>query len=417
MRAIALALLLLPFGINVWCQAPSASGASAIEPPARLHSVQVGSFAVGDKEGLDASLARLQSGGWGPVLTTASAAVGRTAIWVGEFDTAADAEWWKRSLVAKGFPGAFKVVRANSEGRLPVVSTGPVDRVFKEARRQASSDAGALTVLGQKLDGSRKRDHLAKFLSSEPEANTADVTETIAMAAELQPVADGDVSASRGEICRARIATAHAWHYGYAREWQKSYQCYGEALALAAPGSPEEAECLVQRAALLMELCRSKQGDDMEACRRACRMVQRRVAATDERAQAVAALMHAETWFHEAKYVRAVEELTAIQTLWPNREREIAMANGYAGVACAMLGRPDDAEVLLTTVIQMDPKGPNAFKWHGEESHLVSQAADWMAHIRISLGDRERAVEWKKFAEARKVNPAEALPAVLENAQ
>ena len=421
-----------------------AVSSAAVEPPARIHSVQVAARSADNVTEVEGLASRLRSAGWGPVYAEAATSTALTRVCVGRFETIADATWWKLALRKRGYPDAFIVSRENTDRAEAVAPAGPLTPNFRTPARFASasgnaSDAvgtatGTLTAGTEAETGSigaaeppagasgsstppasagrgalaavrdaltpERRATVDLWLSTTPERNTADATQTRELVTALQPIADGDASTSRSEICRARVAIAHAWHYGGVRRWLTSYHCYGEALALADPGSPEEAECLLQRAGLLMELANSGLGT-MEECRRACDLVRERVPVTDERAHSVAALMHAEAFFHDKRYEEALAESAEIERQWPDRRREIAMANVFAGLACERLNRLGDAEEYFKAVVDMRLQTDELFQWRGKRRDLVCDAARRLNYIAIVTEKHAEAKSWRKLLEDR----------------
>jgi hypothetical protein len=187
---------------------------------------------------------------------------------------------------------------------------------------------------------------------------------------------------------------ANIWHYAKGPKWLTSYHAYGEALAIAQPGSKQEAECLLQRAALLMELANSGKGTMVE-CRRACLLIRERVSPQFQRVRAVADLIHAEALFNEEKYEESLQEMVNLQTRWPGRWREVAAAQVYAGIACCKLEKLDRAEELLQGVLKMDVKGADFFQWRGTPRSANRDAAQWLAHIAWQKGDAEKAKSYE----------------------
>lgn len=385
------------------------SAAVQVPPPSRLHYVQVAAVPTTDTTRLATLQSMLGKAGWGPVTTTASATAGLIAVRVGEFETALDAEWYKQSLREQGYPDAFKVATANPTGAAARGGQGPVKTAFRAvtAADLASAGTGVFDKLRPALTPAQCN-HLDRFLSEEPEANTATEADALLFASNLQLIADGQARASKQEVCRARIAIAHNWHYSWCRRWPLSYQCYGEALSLAAPGSKEEAECLVQRAALIMQLARSQKGDDMEACRRACATVSSRVSESDERAHAVAGLMAGESYFFENKYAEAVRDLLLVQQRWPKRWREVAMAQVFAGISYVKMDKLDDGERLLRAVYTMHPSGNDLFKWHGNPRELETDAAEWLLHISVKKRQPDQIRFWAEYLSARSSSSADS---------
>lgn len=322
-----------------------------------------------------------------------------TKVLVGEFETTADGAWWKLALRKRGCPDAFLVTVPNEARKTVAQTTGPLTPNFKPLSGFAARETGAIDSVRARLQGKPKED-LGRILAEEPEANTAGETETQNLVEALRPVADGDMPASLREACRARIAIAHLWHYGGKRRWLTAYHCYGEALSLAVPGSAEEAECLLQRAALLMELAKSGLGT-MEECRRGCRLVAERVPEGNLRARAVAALMHAEALFEEERYSEALDEFLALPDRWPTQRREVAAALVYGGIAAQRLKQSDLATYLLQKAVEIDVEGAEFFQWRGKPRDAKRDAARWLAHIYARQGNATEARKWGDFVRTR----------------
>jgi len=355
----------------------------------------------------------LESQGWSPVFVYEQQGSQWLKVRIGRFETVPDAAWWRLALVNRGYKDAYIANVAFTSGTLQAEGArGPLVPNFKTPKSFAQTDRAALTSVRDSLT-SQCKGVLDRFVSQTPEWHTGTDTDTVTLVHALQPVADGEVPASKQEICRARIAIAHAWHYGK-RRWLTSYHCYGEALALSEPGSQEEAECLLQRAALLMELTNSGLGT-MEDARRATEIVMERVPKENERAHAVAELMHAETLFEEKKYEEALVEFFNLQEKWADKRwREVAGAQVYAGICAANLGRYAEAESFLRPIFSMPLKPEESWYWRGKRRDLEEDAAGWMAIVCTRQGRPEEGAAWGRFAAARRADPSASFPPELE---
>jgi hypothetical protein len=387
----------------------ASAAAWTLPPPQRVYSVQVAAVSANRDEQIRDTVTSLTAAGWKPVYTRPTTDTAQTPIWVGQFETQADATWWKLALRRRGYPDAFTVSRDNDTATTPAGARGPLEPNFRTPANFAALPTRALDTLGDSMAGAR-RQVLTTLLSEGPEANTATETETQQLVDSVAPIANGDTRATRLEVCRARLAIAHGWHYGGKRRWLTSYHCYGEALALAPRGSREEAECLLQRAALLLELARSGIGT-MEECRYACLRVQEQVATSNTRAQVVSALMHAEALYYDQRYEEAISEFLGLQTRFPDRVREHCMANTYAGIAYAKLGRPAEAEQHLRLVIDAQPEAQDLFVWRGKTRDVQVDASKWLAVICESTGRHDEASSWRRFAKTRSLGGSAAAPA------
>lgn len=235
--------------------------------------------------------------------------------------------------------------------------------------------------------------------------NTSDTQRVIEA---LLPMANGRSEVSARDVCRARIAIAHAYHYGGGMRWLTAYHAYGEALDVAAANSDEEAECLLQRAALLMELSQSSKGS-LADCRRACRIISARVPARCTRVHATAALIHAEALFLEEKYEEALAELQGLSGKWPQCKREIAGAAVFAGIALHKLGRDEEAKALLAEAAGCDMKPDDLFRWKGKFVLPSLDAALWLAALHDRSGNTEEAEVWRQYVRHARENYSDTI--------
>lgn len=376
---LAAATLLLP------------SLSNAVHPARELYAVQLAAFPTEQQAKTFSGEAVAR--GWAPVVVKRSESDTGLPYKVqfGRFDTQADAEWWKLGLRKRDYNDAFIVSELNWKRAAALPTSGPMVQNF---RKIAMFTPGQLTLNLIKAKAGPDQEGLEFLLSEKPERLNANSTATQRLMSHLRPVADGQLPASKIDACRARLGIANAEHYARFR-LLTSYQAYGEALELAEPGSAEEAECLLQRAAVLKELSDAKKCTK-DSARRACLIVLEKVSTTNERAHAVATLMFAETFVDQGAFDLALPHLFSIAQKWPNRRREIAAAQVYAGIACAKLRRYQEAKDLLQKVMDMNLTPADCFMWNGKYNLTNYDAAKWLAHVCERMGQQSLSNQWKQ---------------------
>lgn len=362
-----------------------------VPPPDVLYSLQIGAFP--SQYQAEKLAAELRLKGWSPVEVTMDKSLQQfpAKVRFGRFETQADAEWWKLGLRNREFKDSFIIFQPNELGLECLPTSGPMTQNFKTVTSFSSSLAQLTSLLS---DGNPNREAISFLLSTEPERLNSNTTVTKELIASLLPIANGDILASKIDVCRSRLAVANAEHYARFR-LLTAYQAYGDALELAAEGSVEEAECLLQRAAVLKELSDASKASK-ESTRRSCKIVLERVAPSNKRAHAVATLMFAETMVDEGKFEEALPHLFAIARNWPDRRREVAGAQVYAGIACARLNRMAEAKELLIKVIHLNLSPQDYFMWRGKYNVQAYDAAKWLAHICEKSGDTTGAEQWHR---------------------
>lgn len=381
-----------------------------------MHSIQVKAFPAEDASGVATLKERLSSEGWRAVITRQTSGSQLTGVCVGKYETQADARWARQALRQNGYEGAFCVSFDNSAKETPVPLACAKSAVFRSAG--ALQEAQTTSALQKYIAGigADDRSQLMKLLSEQPESNTANASQSLSLMSGLKPFAEAQSPATRLEACQARLAIANACHYGEEKQWLKAYVAYGEALDLATSGSREEAECLLQRAALVSELVGTGIGSWEEA-RRSCRQALERVSPANERVHVVATLMHAEALFDEKKYEKALGEFLALQRKWPGRWREFLAAQAYAGVCCMKLKRYAEAEAYFHGVIIADAGAEHSFQWRGKVRDLTVDAAEWLSMACLGQGKTEESKLWRRYAKQRAQDPKAPLPAELEAAK
>lgn len=371
----------------------------AVRPPEIIHSVQLKSFSgQGAREDATSFAQKVQGSGWSPirVMELSDSTSSSVKVWFGAFSSYPDADWWKRALQRRGYADAFIVSRANHEVAEATAPNGPLTPNFARVQSFSEDKNDPTISCGGELDA-RLQQELQQLFSEEPEKLATDTTETKQLITVLEPLANATLAVSKIAACRARIAIAHAMHYGQLR-WLTAYHAYGEALELADVGSAEHAECLLQRAALLMELSRCGKGDLSEV-RRMCELIAETVDPKYQRVRAVAALMHAEALFNESRYDEAIAEFLAISDNYPQRPREIMAAQVYAGIASALQGKDSEARDLLEQVTRAKYGARDFFHWRGKVQDPALDAAKWLVYLGQKNSDTSATMKWQKFHE------------------
>jgi hypothetical protein len=392
------------------CIVVLSSAVAGHPPPSQLYVIQVAAISTSHSMAAQELVSRMQQEAWTPVRIQSTDPFAKVQF--GLFETYPDALWWRYALRRRGYPDAFIVPQKNEDRTSGVQCSGPIVPNFKPVSREMKAASGGLEMVRLQAPV-RLHANLERLMSETPERNTANSSDTVALISSLQALADGDAPGSLLDVCRARIAVANAWHYGGKPRWLTAYHCYGEALAVAPAGSPEEAECLLQRAALLMELAQSGKAT-MEECRLACQTVLERVPSHLERPRAVASLIHAEALFNEGRYDECIDEMMAVQAKWPQRCREVAAAKVYEGIACCKRGYFDLAEFVLLGAVDMEIPDGSFFQWRGVPKDPKKDAAQWLAHIYWTVRDTHQARYWERFASECEMRMAAQIIAAEE---
>ena len=367
------------------------SAVCALEAPSQLFTIQLGAFA--SKSEADGVVAKLASEGWAPckVVQVDPSVATRFKVYFGQFETYADADWWKRALRRRGYAEAFNVALPNPKKEGALEPAGPLVPNFRPVKTFGTKTDVVKTAI-QQLPAVLQA-HACILLSEHPEQIGADTTQTKTIVAVFQAIADGHAGAERQEVCRARVAIANAFHYASLR-WLTAYHAYGEALKIAPVGTDLEAECLLQRAALTMELANSAKGS-MNEVRRACTLVKEKVSEQNTRCHAVAHLMYAESLFNEGRFDESLTSFTQIAVKWPQRRREVAAAQVYMGIALARLNQPAEAALVLEQAVSLDVTPQEFFQWRGAKQSPAADAASWLIHCYRELKEPEKADAWK----------------------
>jgi len=372
--------------------------ASEVEPPQEIRTVQIA--ALPDPTEIATLITLAKEAGWDPVFvpsTTQTQALQR--VCVGRYETIADAFIAKNLLRNSGYPDAFMVTLPNPQGSTATsANRGPGTKIFIApkgfARRFADLPPGLSKV---RVGGKEKsveevlRGHWSASSQTEEESNE--------LITELLPIANGEVQASQAHVARARMNIGHSYQYRRGGQNLAALQSYTEALEVAEPGSVEEAECLVERAALLMQLARSGKGT-MEEVRRACRIAERRIAPERNKFRATAALMNAETLLIDKRWEEGLAALQAIQNQYRQQRREHLAATLMSGVALLHLNRTAEAEGVFRQMLATPVDTKDQFFSVQKPGGYHSDAALWLAHIAYRRGDEVEAQRLKRYSES-----------------
>lgn len=360
------------------------------------YTIQVAANLASESKKTDEILAKLKDEKWAPIHKFTEG--DRLKVCVGSFETNVEAQWWKSELRKKDFPDAF-VKTVVLDKKEPM--SGPSNRMFKTARSESPTATKVESQVRAKLPAGKQ-----KLFRQVGGATPAEVEELIAA---WRPVADGELPASRAEIAKARKAIAHAMHYGPNRRLLDAYKAYDEAMEMTAEASPERDQCIVERAAIIMELARSGKGTLAEF-RSTAEKAALQVTTGNENAQAVLALMHAESWFHEKHYEQALSEFLNIPKRWPTQRRESLAAQVFAGGCYVEMNRLPEARLALATVLKEDVKADEQFAVHGVPRDFKKDAAAWLAKICAKQGDFMGSSVWRDFSNGKTAALGQGLP-------
>lgn len=381
--------------------------AVCVEPLERVHAVQIGAFQ--NRPEAEALQTKAELEGWTPVkVVELTTGVLPFRVRVGEFDVAADASWYKLALRRRGYRDAYELsTKAETITTTVVGGSGPIEPCFRRWSLGAMSGATPFSQL--------KRRAIDAYIADDTESATLSTSSSVAVADILTSVANCQLAATKLEVCRARLRIANISHYAN-RKWLTAYHAYGEALAIARPGSWEQAESLLQRAAVLLELGQAEMGN-MNEVRRACDLVGETVPTSFTRILSTAALMHAEATFNEDRYEDALQEFLLIAKKWPDRQREIVGAQLYAGVCCAKLNRFAEAKPLLQQITRWNADTSKFYAWQGRIIDPSFDAATWLIAIARSEGNSQEEAKWAELRNQIKARHGNSLLSKGENYQ
>lgn len=379
----ALHALCLTAAIGLNCRPSHAQTTDALSlvsaTPRVFYTVQIAAKPKTDALQIRQTTASLRAAGWSPIFTDVSATSPLTRVCVGRFPTAADATWWRLALRKRGYAEAFVHKLPYDRAYNLSNTTGPITAIFSTPATFVTADA---VDVSSQTTGMRQRarDQYQSFLSDDPESNTGDESETTEALQRLLHFANGEEPVTTRALFRARMAVAHLYQYGPTRRWLTAYHAYGEAMKHAPHGSAEEAECLLQRAAVLMELAKSGVGS-LEDCRLMCAKLLTDVPSRHAKQHAVAGLIYAEALFDDGKVEDSIPYFLAVQQRWPTRQREVLMAQVYLAISYAKLGIYNEAEQLLQDAQSINAENTARFKWRGRYRDPQRLLENWRSSI------------------------------------
>lgn len=357
----------------------------------------------------------------GPVALASDSTASLTSVYLGRFDTYAEALWYVQKLKSDGQADA-KVT--DLEGK-NVQLSGPTKMSFTYFGADAVADASEakydpkdarITPIYQmtKTDPEGAKRQLANIVADET-SGTIRGWAMIRLAYLknrendkegsfnlFKSVADGVVPATKEDRVEAanrcaRLLTAQHERVDAIKAFSELYAMQDDPV--------QKADTLTEIAGMHLELARSAKGS-FDDVRRACTRVLENSPPAAERARATAELMYLESYVFQPQPDRAkvIELSKKLVSTYPNQRKLTAMALYYRSTSNRILGHDAEAERGFLDIVAMDLKPTEVFA----TANAMAMAGFELAVLKRSQGAREEARTWHDWVKAKYPETREA---------
>lgn len=357
----------------------------------------------------------------GPVALASDGTAGLISVYLGRFDTYAEALWYVQQFKANGQVDA-KVADLQDKS---IQLSGPTKLSFSYFSPDSTADAyqaeydpqdARLRPIYQmtKTDPEGAKRELAGIVSDETSGTVrgwAMIRLAYLKSREndkeasfnlFKSVADGVVPATKADRIEAanrcaRLLTARHERVDAIKALSEVYEMQVDPV--------QKADTLTEIAGMHLELARSAKGS-FDDVRRACTRVVENSPPNAERARATAELMFLESYVFQSQPDRAavVELSKAFLSKYANQRKLAAMALYYRSTSNRVLGNNAEAERGFLDIVAMDLKPNEVFP----AANAMAMAGFELAILKRSQGARGEARTWHDWLKAKYPDTLEA---------
>ena len=407
----------------------------SLDPPARIHSVQVGAFKYDNQATAEGVKQNLIGESWSPVFIVPNSINTLLQVRVGAFESKIEAMWAKLELRKRGYHDAYEVSEINTKKEFLTVNKNPIPLIFEKTDIYKDSiPSETIKSIKEIWNNQNRLEMLQNYIAQNQELQNSginlariylwraqllrDRSIVDEVYSNLREIADGTIPVSREECAEARFWIAQIYHY-YKNKRVKAYHAYSEAMNLCQKGSELEANCLLERAAVMLELARDNIATFYEV-RRDCEKVIENVPTMYEQQCAVSELMHAESWYfehikkNEDVLDKMYQEMNDFVKKYSHRRRESVSAYSYLGYAAAAQKDFENMEKYFRKATEYKLNEDEMFAWKGKVTNPYCNIAEIMIQAFKIDGRTSEIERWKIYLNQLK-NKEEAISPFLES--